>query len=635
VDATVVYVAFHSPAIDVRWIPDDVQVIIVVNGGERPAVRPADRRVTWIEPDANLGFGAGVNLAASDATGDRLVLVNPDSELRPEHWGPLASGAPDEVVTIPLSSHGVATTVVSRYPGAFQHVAGALRLRARLRERLGQTSLASPTGGLGAGQRAELTTHWASGACVSVDATRFRSVGGFSPSYFLYYEDMDLCARLARRHPGMTAVVADVLPGDHAVAASAHASAGRAEVERARSATTYAAGQVGIRWRAASAVCRVHAGRVARRDSTAPARGAPRAVDVVVVSLGRTSSRGERRRARSWLEIAAVHGGTGVELRLLDAVRWAGPIELARKVTAVATGRLVPETLAWSTRRAATRLASLRPSTVVVLTSRAYDTGLQVAGADVILDYVDRLSDSYHDRSTAAGTGLLARLAWRGLAACQLRFERSSPLADRTVAAGLGDAQLLAVEYVPIVATVAVSEPCRHPTHDLAFVGNLRYPPNVEAVHELDAMWPALVAARPLLRMLLAGATPHPDVGAIAVRNGWTLDADFDDERSVYQRAAIAVAPLTHASGIQTKVIDALRHAVPVVAYPPAAAGFATSIPVVLADDRADFVAQVVALVDDDDRRIELGRRSASWVADELDPARWTWALAPLPQDDR
>jgi hypothetical protein len=329
------------------------------------------------------------------------------------------------------------------------------------------------------------------------------------------------------------------------------------------------------------------------------------------------------------MDIAATESQTCAELRLLDVARWPGPAEAVRKAVDVARGRVVPEALSWSTRRARAELASLQPRTIIILTSRAYDQRLLPGRARVIVDYVDRLSDSYRDRASAPGTSLLGRFTWRLLAVAHLRFERREPVADLRIAAGLRDATLLGVEYAPIVATVATADPPVAPDHDVAFVGNLRYPPNIEAVRELDAIWPELLRRRPATTLLLAGADPDPVAVALAAHHGWTLLADFPDERQVYASTRIAVAPLPHASGIQTKVIDALRHAVPVVAYAPAAAGFEASAPLVVVDDRAGLIRSVVGLLDDEAARMDLGRASAAWVGACLAPEAWSWVLDP------
>jgi N-acetylglucosaminyl-diphospho-decaprenol L-rhamnosyltransferase len=45
----------------------------------------------------------------------------------------------------------------------------------------------------------ERTAGWLSGSCLLVDLEAFHSVGGFDPGYFMYFEDVDLGARLGQR----------------------------------------------------------------------------------------------------------------------------------------------------------------------------------------------------------------------------------------------------------------------------------------------------------------------------------------------------------------------------------------------------------------------------------------------------
>lgn len=620
--ASVIYVAYATTSIDLTWIPQDIDVVVVVNGGGRPTIDP-DRSITWIEPKTNLGFGAAINLAASGLRTERIVMVNPDCSLTTVHWSALSAARPGAIVTIPLDSDGVPTIVASRYPTPISLVAGAFRLRGLLRRSTSDRVGSRLPGGLSRGQVASLGTYWVSGACASVDRERFLAVGGFSPDYFLYYEDVDLCRRLAVRFPDMSAEVANVPPGQHSVAASAAASRGRATAARARSAAVYASTRQGISWQVAAIVADWNARRSER--AALPPEEPP--VDVVVVSLGRKTSRGERRRAHSWIEIAATAGRSAAELCLLEEASRPGPIEALRKTVAVLRGRLVPEVLAWSTDRAAIRLASRNPSLVVILTSRAYDARLVRDDRHLILDYIDRLSDSYRDRADLPDTRRRARLAWRTLARAHQRFEQHRPAADLCVAAGLGDAQLLNVTYVPITTQAQEPDPSDARSHDLAFVGNLRFPPNIEAVRELAALWPSLVHRRPGTRFLLAGADPAPEVYALAGAHDWSLLADFADVRMVYASTRLAVAPLSHASGIQTKVIDALSNAVPVIAYPAAAKGFDASVPIVVVRDAASLVERVVELLDDEPSRIALSQASTDWVRLNLDPSAWAWVV--------
>src|SRR4051812_9413167 len=91
--ATAVYVAYAIDRLDVGWLPDDTPVVVVHNDDRLPedAVGGA---VTHVRPGGNVGFGAGVNAALPYVATDRVVLLNPDTELRDVHWRALTDAGP-------------------------------------------------------------------------------------------------------------------------------------------------------------------------------------------------------------------------------------------------------------------------------------------------------------------------------------------------------------------------------------------------------------------------------------------------------------------------------------------------------------------------------------------------------------
>lgn len=264
---TAIVVAFATTSLDVSWLPEDAGLIVVHNDDQLDDATVDHPGVVHLHPGRNLGFGAAVNLAVEQVDTDRMVLVNPDVELTSEHWSALQSNDEDEVVTIPLvDGDGAPTSVVSGYPSALSHLlsgyrvgrlaprGGALRgIATRLLGAWGRShsaSLRAPAG------QWSLRDRWVSGAVMALTRSRFTSVGGFNPRYFLYYEDLVLCEDLARAFPSMSAVVADVPPGRHDVGASDSAPDRRdsvAERHRLDSAIRYAERKSGFAWRTSAA----------------------------------------------------------------------------------------------------------------------------------------------------------------------------------------------------------------------------------------------------------------------------------------------------------------------------------------------------------------------------------------------
>ncbi|MFN8039397.1 MAG: glycosyltransferase [Acidimicrobiales bacterium] len=361
----------------------------------------------------------------------------------------------------------------------------------------------------------------------------------------------------------------------------------------------------------------------------------PRASDppsrptVALVDLGRTNALGARGRRLGLRASLDLLGADTVELAVLPHHR-SGAAEVLRRLPAVVRGRVTPESLAWSPQQVRAELDRLHPAVVICETSRTFDPAL-VGPWLLALDLVDRLSVSYGDR-VAHEPSPLKRWRYRALARPQRRFEaRLPPGVDLGFAAGRRDADELGLAWVPIVVAeqAVVRDPDRFDV-DLAFVGTLDYPPNVEAVDHLDRLWPALRRRRPDLRVLIAGARPVAAVREAAARNGWELLADFADVGAVYPRVRIAVAPLVHASGIQNKVMEATSWSVPLIVSPVVTEGLDPDYPVRVATDERSWVDAVDDLVGDPEAAGALADRARRHLATHYTPAAGAELLRSL-----
>lgn len=237
---SVVYVSFGVERLSFEWIPLESPIVIVHNDDllldsePRPGVR-------HVHGHGNIGFGAAVNLALPLLESRRVILCNPDTRLSRAHWAPLANASENEVVSIPLlDATGAPTAVASPYPSPLTSLLTGLRVgryikRGTMARRLLQQLLGAEGQGhadSGLPTVRPLDRAWCSGTVFSVDVQRLLAVGGFDPGFFLYFEDMDLCRRLAARFPDMVVRVADVQAGHHDVGGSARTGDIRSQVDR-------------------------------------------------------------------------------------------------------------------------------------------------------------------------------------------------------------------------------------------------------------------------------------------------------------------------------------------------------------------------------------------------------------------
>ena len=109
---------------------------------------------------------------------------------------------------------------------------------------------------------------------------------------------------------------------------------------------------------------------------------------------------------------------------------------------------------------------------------------------------------------------------------------------------------------------------------DIVFTGNMDYWPNADAaIWFARAVLPALRQHRPELRFHVVGANPGAEVQLLARLPGVQVTGRVADVRPYLAHAALAVAPLRIARGIQNKVLEAMAMARPVIASPGAFEG--------------------------------------------------------------
>lgn len=165
----------------------DFEVLLVDNAssdGAPQAAAAADPSIRLIQPGANLGFAAGNNLAAAQAHGRRLVLLNPDAYARPDWLEAMVAGAVRHPEVHCFTSLQMVADEPDLMDGAGDVMTSAgIPFRGGYRRRL-------PT----ALREGEVFS--ACGAATMIDRDLFLRMGGFDERFFCYCEDVDLGYRL-------------------------------------------------------------------------------------------------------------------------------------------------------------------------------------------------------------------------------------------------------------------------------------------------------------------------------------------------------------------------------------------------------------------------------------------------------
>ncbi|NWG73174.1 MAG: TIGR03087 family PEP-CTERM/XrtA system glycosyltransferase [Rubrivivax sp.] len=153
-------------------------------------------------------------------------------------------------------------------------------------------------------------------------------------------------------------------------------------------------------------------------------------------------------------------------------------------------------------------------------------------------------------------------------------------------------------------------------TVPVVFTGAMDYWPNVDAVTWFARdVQPRLAARFPALRFVIVGRSPTPAVQALAGERV-VVTGTVADVRPYLQHAAVVVAPLRLARGIQNKVLEAMAMARPVVASAACAGPIeaAEGRELLTASDAAGFADQVASLLVDPARAAAVGQAARDRV---------------------
>lgn len=198
---------------------------------------------------------------------------------------------------------------------------------------------------------------------------------------------------------------------------------------------------------------------------------------------------------------------------------------------------------------------------------------------------------------------------------------------ERVLLRGLAsDAQIEVVENgVDLERFQPLTVPADAPI--AVFCGVMNYAPNEEAAIWISQrVWPLVMARRPDARLMLVGASPSASVSALASET-ITVTGTVPDTRPYLWEAAVGVAPLLTARGIQNKVLEAVAAGLPVVVTPQVGEGLppeVASASCIAATPEA-FAEAILGLF----ARTASERRAIAHRA-ELGSVQWRARLDPL-----
>lgn len=148
---------------------------------------------------------------------------------------------------------------------------------------------------------------------------------------------------------------------------------------------------------------------------------------------------------------------------------------------------------------------------------------------------------------------------------------------------------------------------------DVVFVGNLNYPPNVNAcLYIVNKILPLLSANT---KVLLSGATPSQQVQNLA-SNQVEVRAWVEDIRESYASGEVFVAPMFTGTGLQNKLLEAMAMQLPCITTPLVNTALLAEDKkeVIIALDEHQFAEGIKALLSDEVKKDNLAINGREFV---------------------
>ncbi len=172
-----------------------------------------------------------------------------------------------------------------------------------------------------------------------------------------------------------------------------------------------------------------------------------------------------------------------------------------------------------------------------------------------------------------------------------------------------------------ILAPHPVSMPkmtIRRRVNTIGFVAS-GYPPNVESINWfLDHVWPLVEHAGITLEIYghVCASLKRRRTGSV-VMNGFIADQDL-----IYQDIDIVINPVRNGAGLKIKNVEALGSGLPLITTTHGAMGIEDGIgrSFLVADDHLSFSRHILHLVEDYDRRKELGDEAYKYALYNFSP---------------
>ena len=605
-------------------VPFEVVVVDDASPDESADLLTASTGVRLVRTERNLGFLRAVNLGATHARGELLVLLNNDTEVRPG-WLDALTAAVDGDETIGLAGAKLV------YPdGTLQECGGIVFADASAANYGHGDDPDDPR------YTAMRDVDYCSGAAILVRRELWERLGGFDERYSpAYYEDTDLAFGV--RAAGYRTVVAPdaVVVHHEGVSHGTDVTAGVKQYQEVNR------GVFAEKWADALADQPEPGTSLWLARQRVPGRSQRTAevvlvADVVLPTPDRDSG---SVRLRALLDELVSMGYRVVFCPMDESPRQPYLDQLQRAGVTVVLDSAQRERFLHEAGSRITLALLSRPTVAWHLADRLRICAPQ---AKIVFDTVDlhfvrlsREAELVERLGGAQATSTMLHQRAKLYRELELALTRSC---DHTLVVSEAERDLLAelAPGAPVSVLSNVHTPGPEATPDgrpgVLFVGSFEHPPNRDAAYWLAGeVWPLVRAHVPGAVLDLVG---HDPTGELRVLDGHGVKFRgwVPDLGALYDTARLSVAPLRFGAGVKGKVGESLAAGVPVVGTTLAFEGMRLrdGEEVLVGDKPEELAAGIVSLLTDDALWLRLSRAGQAAVAAQFGPDRARATLTGL-----
>ncbi|MBF25456.1 MAG: hypothetical protein CMP49_02930 [Flavobacteriales bacterium] len=156
--------------------------------------------------------------------------------------------------------------------------------------------------------------------------------------------------------------------------------------------------------------------------------------------------------------------------------------------------------------------------------------------------------------------------------------------------------------------------------YDIVFVGNMSYPPNIEAARYIcEEISPIIKRNYKQCKILIGGTNPHQIIKNLSSKHikvsGWTKDI-----RKIYASGNIFVAPMFMGTGLQNKLLEAMAMGIPCITTKLANdALLANSHQIIIANNKVDFANACIQILKNKEKAEQLKNAGLKFIHEKYD----------------